>query len=89
MSAFDVFKEPFSLLQKDGTKVSIRAIFNRGKGGRLSLNIEETELLLEKGERITRQLPNGREEHYIIEKVEFNRGFSAIPDSYQVFVSEA
>ena len=83
MSFGAIPKEPVTLMKKDGKifRSDIPAIVSDGQ-----IRTFVTDLQIEVGDHILRQLPNGLVEDYIVDEPRYNSGIGSIPANYAVKV---
>lgn len=83
MSFGAIPKEPVTLMKRDGTifRSDIPAIVSDGQ-----IRTFVTDLRIEVGDHILRQLPNGLVEDYIVDEPRYNNGIGSIPANYAVKV---
>ena len=83
MSFGAIPKEPVTLMKKDGTifRSDIPAVVSDGQ-----IRTFVTDLRIEVGDHILRQLPNGLLEDYIVDEPRYNNGIGPIPANYAVKV---
>jgi hypothetical protein len=83
MSLASIPKEPVTLMKKDGAilRSDIPAVVSDGQ-----IRMFVTDLRIEVGDHILRQLPNGLVEDYIVDEPCYSNGIGPIPANYAVKV---